>query len=458
MQSSIRFCIFCATFALASLVLLPTTAHAVPSYARQTGMPCSACHTTPPELTPFGRSFKINGYTLTGMQQIEAQSQGTATGLKLNEIPPLSAMFITSYTQTAKSQPGVQNDDTSFPQEMSLFFAGEITPHIGSFLQMTYAQGDNGFSFNLDNTDIRYANRLTLGGKETVYGVTLNNSPTVEDPWNSTPVWGYPFISSDVAPTPGWAPLVSDTLAQEVAGLGGYVLWNDHLYADLTLYRSAHLLGSGPGGAPNVDSENTIQNVSPYWRLAWQQQIGSSYLEVGTFGLYSKLYPSGVSGKTNKYTDVALDSQFEHPMGNNMLTLRGSFIHENQSLDATVQEGGANSTSQSLDTLNLNGTFHLGTTAAFSVGGFNTTGNHDSALYPPAASNDPSDDPVNGADGRPDSRGYILQATYLPWQNTQFTLEYVGYDKFNGSSHDYNGQGRDASDNNTLYLAAWFVF
>jgi hypothetical protein len=441
---------------LIGIVLLPVNAQAVPSYARQTGMPCSGCHTTPPELTSFGRSFKINGYTLTGLKQIEAAGKGTGAGLKLNEIPPISAMLITSYTHTAKSQPDTQNDDTSFPQEFSLFFAGEITPHIGSFLQLTYAQsedtnGDNTTSFSLDNTDIRYANHLTLGGKDTVYGLTLNNSPTVEDPWNSTPVWGYPFITSEVAPSPGWAPLVSDALAQEVAGLGGYALWNDHLYADLTLYRSAHLLGSGPGNAPNSDSSDTIQNVTPYWRLAWQQPIGSNYLEVGTFGLYSKLYPEGISGKTNKYTDLALDTQFEHPMGDDMLTLRGTYIHENQSLDASVENGDANSTSQSLDTVNLNGTYHLGTAAAFSIGGFNTTGSHDSALYVP----DPS---VDGADGRPDSRGYILQATYLPWQNTQFTLEYVGYTKFNGSDNNYNGSGRDASDNNAVYLAAWFVF
>ena len=34
-------------------------AHAVPSFARQTGLPCSACHYTFPELTPFGRQFKL---------------------------------------------------------------------------------------------------------------------------------------------------------------------------------------------------------------------------------------------------------------------------------------------------------------------------------------------------------------------------------------------------------------
>ncbi len=43
---------------------LVNEANAVPSFARQTGMDCVACHTSFPELTPFGREFKLNGYTL----------------------------------------------------------------------------------------------------------------------------------------------------------------------------------------------------------------------------------------------------------------------------------------------------------------------------------------------------------------------------------------------------------
>jgi hypothetical protein len=447
MSLSNQFSVFSACM-LVGVAFLPD-AKAVPSYARQTGMPCAACHTTPPELTPFGRDFKINGYTLTGMQQIEAQGKGTQAGLKISEVPPLSAMLLTSFTHTSKDQPDTQNNDTSFPQELSLFFAGEITPHIGSFLQLTYAQEDDNLS--LDNTDIRYANHLTVAGKDTIYGVTLNNSPTVEDPWNTTPVWGFPFISSDVAPTPAAAPLISDALAQEVAGLGGYMFWDNHLYADLTLYRSAQILGEGPGGAPSNESDNTIKNVTPYWRVAWEQKIGSNTLEVGTFGLWSELYPQGISGETDKYTDLAIDAQFEHPMGSNTLTLRGTYIHEHASLDGSVDDGLAANDSNTLETLNLNGTFHLGTKAAFSIGGFNTSGDKDKLLYPP--------DPVDGsANGSPDSRGWILQATYLPWQNTQFTLQYVGYSKFNGDDHNYDGSGRDASDNDTIYLAAWLVW
>src|ERR1700688_3264534 len=41
-------------------------AHALPSFARQPGHPCGTCHTSFPSLTPFGRRFKLLGYTTGG--------------------------------------------------------------------------------------------------------------------------------------------------------------------------------------------------------------------------------------------------------------------------------------------------------------------------------------------------------------------------------------------------------
>jgi hypothetical protein len=34
-------------------------------------------------------------------------------------------------------------------------------------------------------------------------------------------------------------------------------------------------------------------------------------------------------------------------------------------------------------------------------------------------------------------------------------LQYTIYDKFDGASSNYDGTGRNASDNNTLYLFLW---
>src|SRR5712691_5884239 len=63
---------FCAARAviLAVLVTQVPTALAVPSFARQTGMACEACHTVYPELTHFGRVFKASGYVLDNLKQV----------------------------------------------------------------------------------------------------------------------------------------------------------------------------------------------------------------------------------------------------------------------------------------------------------------------------------------------------------------------------------------------------
>jgi hypothetical protein len=60
---------------LLSVVLTCSKAMAVPSYARQTGLACNVCHNNPPELTAFGRKFKLNAYTLTDLKT-EAPIEG----------------------------------------------------------------------------------------------------------------------------------------------------------------------------------------------------------------------------------------------------------------------------------------------------------------------------------------------------------------------------------------------
>ncbi|MEO8418537.1 MAG: hypothetical protein ABI475_07435 [Methylophilaceae bacterium] len=47
-----------------------TDANAVPSFARQTSLACASCHFSWLELTPTGRKFKLNGYTLGERQPI----------------------------------------------------------------------------------------------------------------------------------------------------------------------------------------------------------------------------------------------------------------------------------------------------------------------------------------------------------------------------------------------------
>ena len=73
-------------------VALTTPSFAVPSFARQTGMACAACHTVFPELTPFGREFKLNGYVLDNIKQITGITTENRETLSLNSLPPISVM------------------------------------------------------------------------------------------------------------------------------------------------------------------------------------------------------------------------------------------------------------------------------------------------------------------------------------------------------------------------------
>ena len=47
---------------------------------------------------------------------------------------------------------------------------------------------------------------------------------------------------------------------------------------------------------------------------------------------------------------------------------------------------------------------------------------------------------------------------FNPWQNTRLAAQYVAYSRFNGRARAYDGVGRDARDNDTLYLYLWLAF
>ncbi len=60
-------------------------------------------------------------------------------------------------------------------------------------------------------------------------GLTLNNNPTVQDPWNTLPAWGFPFTDTVVSPTPDAGELIDDPLAGNAIGLTGYG-WIGHKF------------------------------------------------------------------------------------------------------------------------------------------------------------------------------------------------------------------------------------
>ena len=77
-------------------------AQAVPSFTRQTGLQCNVCHSNPPELTAFGRKFKLEGYTLTDKK---ADTTIEDKDLKIGRYFPISVMLLLSDTATNTRRP-----------------------------------------------------------------------------------------------------------------------------------------------------------------------------------------------------------------------------------------------------------------------------------------------------------------------------------------------------------------
>jgi len=203
----------------------------VPAFARQTGQPCASCHTALPQLTPFGRRFKLGGYTMQG-------------GDVWRELPQLSVLLQPTFTHNNTPLSAIPSPNGGFmntnnwldlPQTASLFYAGSAYGNLGAFVQLTC---DNGYirKLHFDNADIRYADTTKLGNIDVLYGLTANNSPTVQDPWNTTPVWSFPFIASPFQAAEAPAATMIENLGQTVLGAGAYVFINDMFYAEIAGY------------------------------------------------------------------------------------------------------------------------------------------------------------------------------------------------------------------------------
>src|SRR5437764_7908355 len=100
--------LFFAAIAMAAL-----DASAVPSFARQTGFECVACHVSWPELTSVGRQFKLGGYTLTKASENAERPLVSVAREGPPPLLPLAAFAQASVTRTANTNTA-GTDSTTF--------------------------------------------------------------------------------------------------------------------------------------------------------------------------------------------------------------------------------------------------------------------------------------------------------------------------------------------------------
>lgn len=446
----IKLAVFPLALAALPLLMASQSAHAVPAFADQTGQPCEACHVGGfgPELTPFGREFKLNGYTMR------------AKSFNL----PVSAMAVASFVHTRRDQvpapDGLDaNDNWTFDQG-SVFIAGGIGHHFGGFAQITY--DGIGKAWSWDNLDLRAVTTGRVFGQDAVFGLTLNNGPTIQDAWNTTPAWGFPYTDTAASGTPAAAPLIDGRLAQNTLGVSAYSWIGQKWYLEAGAYSSPAASTLNWLGADPFDPGD-VSGLAPYGRFAWQGNLGGGTLELGAFALKANVNPARdrSSGFKDRFTDVGLDASWQKPFGNgNTVSAQVRYIHESSDLQASCAlalVGDGSDIGCAKTTLNqLRGDVSVSYKGKFgaTVAGFSTTGSSNANLYGPS--------------GKPDSDGVMVQLDYTPWGNGKSPLgprvnvrvgvQYTAYGKFDGASTNYDGAGANASDNNALRVFTWVAF
>lgn len=430
-------------------------AQAVPAFAEQTGRNCAACHVGGfgPQLTPFGREFKLGGYTL-----------------RLHKSIPLSAMAVASYVHTKRAQEEPPTDDSkrnnnlSF-DEGSVFLAGDLGSHLGAFAQVTYSGADKAWAW--DNLDLRVVNTGKIGGKDLVYGLTINNNPGIEDPWNTLPAWGFPFTDSDFAPAPDAAPLIAGGLGQASLGVTGYAWVDDKFYLEGGGYSTPsrgtlRFVGADP------DDPGNIHGLAPYGRAAFQTSLGGGTFEVGAFALKAALFPGRdrSSGRSDRFTDLGLDASWTKPVGSDTFTLNGRYTHEKQSLEATcllgMDDGSiepgplANCANGTLNELHGDVSYYWHNRIGVTASPFSITGSRNPFIL------------SGNRTFKPNSSGVALQIDATPFGdgnspvgprfNMRVGAQYTLFTRFNGARSNFDGSGRSAADNNSLRLFTWIAF
>jgi hypothetical protein len=209
---------------------------------------------------------------------------------------------------------------------------------------------------------------------------------------------------------------------------------------------------------------------------------------IGATGMLAHAYDVGSDtsdpGNLGQFRNVGVDAQYQYLLDPHTVTVQAAFMRERQNhsanaLTATspyfradgVTPVAAPSPSETDNVFRAKATYVYQAKYGGSLAFFNKTGSSNSLNQSSgydSAGQITSSDPggtgieslrVNGnLTGNPGTRGLTYEAFWTPLQYVRVGLQYTAYSKFNGASTNYDGFGRNAKDNNTLFGYVWFAY
>src|SRR5665647_1564635 len=321
---------FVSALTAAFVVLLPLDAQALPAFARQTGQNCVACHAGGqfPELTPYGRMFKMTGYTMG------------ARALPLSVMGVVNTAKVSNTSKSDDPAADFQKNGNAVFSSGSLFIAGKVTDNIGLFSQITYdnyagqnANRDFYGHSSADNIDLRYADRFIDTSRDLIVGVSLNNNPSVSDPWNTAAAWMQYVPAASLSShqfADATTPFPSYGSGGNIAGASAYMLWNKTLYAELGTYRTAdQVLSFMSAGIDDASKTKLSGSNNPYWRLALTREWGPHNVMIGTSGMIAHVYDAGTDtsdpGNLGLFRNTGVDAQYQYLLDPHAITAQVAY-------------------------------------------------------------------------------------------------------------------------------------
>jgi len=376
------------------------------------------------------------------------------------------------------------------PEELNVFVAGKITEQVGSNVKLTVNAINTTPLFStsgvqtgtkvskdvfLDNSEIRFAQSAQLNKTPMVWGGTLNNAPSTQDLWSTTPGHGFPYRSSSLLNAWGMGQfgptaMLDGGMNSQVLGVGMFAMLDDVWYAEFTSYHGSKT------AIPALEVANANNAIStsnnPYWRLAWNPVVGPKSWMLGTFGMISKLSRDRlVTGSSSgKYTDIGMDAQYQFITPSHSWSAQASLTQEK--VDWSPRSVGTNHDAQvsTLTTFKTKVTYDFARTYGATWFGFASNGSTDSLYW--AYNSNPS--VTTGAcnqnssllaycssNGMPNTAGQGFEIYYAPIPQLRINLQQTYYRSFLGGRtfiDNTSGNSRAASDNNLTYLYATYSY
>jgi len=309
-----------AVSALVSAAIWAPQAQAIPAFARQVGMACSACHYQHfPTLNSFGRAFKEGGFTMMGAQE-KIEGDGLSIPATLN------LAFVTNFQYAKTNGPTTNLDaiskDSNNGQismtQYSLFMGGRVGENIGF-------EGEVGLN----------------GGA----GLASVKMPFAQD-WGSFKTLVVPFTTDGLGAPQGFEILsdgatgvhlfnqedMAAVSAQQYIGTGtaahgvALVAATDYGFVNFTKYGLDSVIGNG-GDNPAAAGTGAGSPTANYLRAAWLGDVAGFDTGVGV------QFWTGTSASAAAMTPggwyetkaTAIDAQMLGDLGGMPLTLIASY-------------------------------------------------------------------------------------------------------------------------------------